>query len=102
MALNHQSSSLRSEPHWALRPWRRGRVHAPGGDELRHSLLQHRQRNRAERQDGVVEVALVELGAQLFLRLATMPADLQLAKLVRQGLPGPRDVAVDLSGDLVV
>jgi len=67
------------------------------GDELLHALLQDWQRNRAKRQDGVVEAPLVESGSKLLFRLAAMPADLQLAELVRQGLSGPRDVALDLS-----
>ena len=76
-------------------------VHAPVGNELRHSLVEHRQRHRPEGQDGIVEVSLVKFGAQLLFRLATMPADLQLAKLVRQRLPRPRDVALDLGRDLM-
>src|SRR5262245_18682295 len=85
-------------PPWR---WRRVRVRAAVCDELRHSLLQHRQRNRAEREDGVMKLPLVELRAQLLLGLATMAANLELAKFVRQRLTGPCDVALDLSRDLV-
>ncbi len=72
------------------------RVHTVIGDKLRHPLLQHRQWHRPERQNRIVKVPLIKSGAQLFLRLATVPADLQLAKLVGQRLPGPCDVALDL------
>src|SRR5688572_8273980 len=81
---------------------RRGRRLRPAGsDELRHPLFEDGQGNGTERQDGVVEVSLVELGAQLLLRFATMAADLHLTEFVGQRLAWPCDVALDLSRDLM-
>ncbi len=39
---------------------------------------------------------------ELFLGFTAVPADLQLAELVGEGLSGPGDVAFDLGGDLVL
>ncbi len=63
-------------------------------DELDHALLEHGQRNRAERLDRIVELALVELRPELLFRLAAMPANLQLPELVGQRLSGPGNVAL--------
>ena len=49
-----------------------------------------------------MELALVELLAERRLRFAPVPADLQLADLVGEGLGRPGDVALDLGGDLVL
>ena len=43
-----------------LRRCRSRLVHTAISDELRHPLLQHRQRHRSERQNGIVEAALVK------------------------------------------
>src|SRR5688500_10372439 len=95
-----RSRALLGEP--VLPRWRRRRIHAAVGDELRHALFEDRQRHRAERENRVVEAPLVELRAELLFRLAAVPADLQLTELVREGLAGPRDVALDLGRDLVL
>src|SRR4051812_37071263 len=71
-------------------------------DEGVHPLLQHRQRNRAKREDRIVEAAFVELWSKGRLRLLSKAKDRDLAELVRQRLAGPADVAVDLGLDFVL
>src|SRR4030095_12874938 len=72
------------------------------GDERRHVLLEYRQRHRPDRENGVVKAALIEFRAELLFGLASMTADLQLAKLVGQRLSRPRDITIDFGGDLVL
>src|SRR5690625_2303312 len=100
------SRALSPKPgHWATGwPWSlgSGRGGLALGDEGADLLFQHRQRDRAQAQDGMVEGRQVEVVAQFRLGFATQLPDLQLAQLVAQGLGGPGDVAVDLGGDLVL
>src|SRR5690606_30744702 len=94
------SFPLRSRAPGLGRP-RSGRLRArrdPGVD----LLLEHRQRHRPEREDGVVEGAQVELRSEYLLRARAQFDDADLAELVTQRLAGPGDVAVDLGLDLVL
>src|SRR5262245_3452416 len=62
------------------------------GDVIVDQALEHRQRHRAVLEHDVVEVADVELRAQLLLRLLAQLEDLQHADLVRERLPRVIDV----------
>src|SRR3954471_6621827 len=62
--------------------------------------FQERERQRPRPQDGVVEGAEVEGGAEGFFGAGAEGADLELADLVGAGLAGPADVAVYLGSDV--
>jgi hypothetical protein len=70
------------------------------GDELGHALLHHRQRDRADGQNGIVKAPLIESWAEFLFGLSAMTTDLQLAELVGQRLSRPRDAAIDFGGGL--
>src|SRR5438445_10705785 len=61
-----------------------------------HLALDRRHRQRPERQQAIVEGLEGEGSPLAFGRLPPPARDLELADLVRAGLPGPRDVAIDL------
>src|SRR5688572_6026772 len=89
------SRSLLSLRGGGQRP--RFRLRHVGADEL----VEGGEGNGAVGKDGVVERAEVEAIAELLLRVRPQLADLPLAHLVAEGLPRPRDVAVDLGRHLV-
>src|SRR5689334_21593452 len=61
-----------------------------------HLALECRHRERPERQQTIVEVFEREGGAPPLGGLPAPAGDLELADLVRAGLPRPGDVTVDL------
>src|SRR5688572_33267841 len=63
--------------------------------------IENSERNRAGAEDLVVERAHVERITQLVRGEVAQLANLELSDLVREGLPRPRDVAIDLDGDVV-
>ncbi len=71
------------------------------GDEVVDLALERRQRERAVREDRIVEVAHVESFAEFLLGARSELADLHETEVVAQRLSGPRDVAVDLGRHLV-
>ena len=77
------------------------RTRSTVGDERVNALLQHRQRHRSHMQDGVVEVADIELRPQRFFGPRACFLDRHLAQVVRQGLARPRDVAIHFGLDFV-
>src|SRR5712664_603843 len=64
--------------------------------------LEETQRDRALLQDGVVEGADIEFGAEAALGFGAQLADFELAEFVGQRLAGPDDVAVDLNRDVLI
>src|SRR5882724_9565127 len=73
-----------------------------GVDPMLDVRLQETQRDRTLLQDRFVEGADVELAGQLALGFGAQFADLELAKLVGQGLARPHDVAIDLDRDVLI
>src|SRR6185503_6050105 len=67
-----------------------------------HSVFEDGQRHRAERENCVVESALVELRPERRLGLLAQLEDGQLAELVGERLSRPADVAVDLGLHLML
>src|ERR1700733_14027553 len=72
------------------------------GNEALDAGLQHRQRHRAELEHRVVEGADVESLSECLLSPRPSLKDGALAEVVRERLPGPGDVAVDLGADLAL
>jgi len=64
--------------------------------------LQEAQRDRALLQDSIVEGADVELTGEAALGFGAQLSNLELAKLVGQGLARPHDVAIDLDRDVLI
>src|SRR5689334_3651285 len=60
------------------------------------------ERDGAVSEDDVVEFALVEFGAEFFFGEGAEFTNLELANFVGQRLTGPRDVAVDFDGDVLI
>ena len=58
--------------------------------------------NRAELEHSIVESADVEFRSERFLCLFASAHDRELAHIIREGLPGPRDVTVHLGFDLML
>src|SRR5262245_38851837 len=65
-------------------------------------LPEHAHRDRTVFQYAIVESANIKARTQLFFRLRAELENLHLADLVRQRLPGPRDVAVNLGDDVLL
>src|SRR5579864_6014920 len=72
------------------------------GDETVDARLEHRQRDRAEREHRVVEGADIEALPERLLRVGTSLEDGALPEIVGQCLPRPGDVAVHLGADLAL
>src|SRR5262249_10780863 len=90
----------RPAPTFSRRPPGNLNTRSGAGGLLVHEALQHAEGDRAERQEPVVEGAEVELRTQTALGAGAELADLRLADLVGERLPGPGDVAVALALDL--
>src|SRR6266404_1296023 len=73
-----------------------------GVEPMLDMWLKEAQRNGALLQDGVVEGADVEFGAEAALGFGAQLADFELAEFVGQRLAGPDDVAIDFDGDVLV
>src|SRR5215471_6957138 len=66
---------------------------------LVRACVEHIEWQRTTVEHGVVKLADVEFGAKLFLSAFAKFPELQLAKLVAEGLGRPRDVAVGFTLD---
>ena len=64
--------------------------------------FQNVERDRSVFENSVVKFALVEFWPKLFFRKGAEFADFELADFVGEGLAGPRDVAVNLYGDVLI
>src|SRR5258708_12422964 len=73
-----------------------------GVDPMLDMRLEETQRDRALLQDGVVEDADIEFGAEAALGFGTQLADFELDEFVGQRLAGPDDVTVDFDGDVLI
>src|ERR1700689_1223983 len=69
-------------------------------DPRSNLLVENIERQRTLSQHRIVEFADVEFRAQLAFRALAQLENLHLAELVGQRLPGPRDIAVNLAGDV--
>src|ERR1051326_5016536 len=69
------------------------------GDPACDSLIEHIERKAAAAEDGVVELALIEMRAELLRRALAQLANLQLAELVAARLRRRRDVTICLRLD---
>ena len=78
---------------------RRSRRHFSRAATQRSSSLEHRERQRAVREQRGVKGARVEARSAPLLRV-TLDRRNSSADLVRERLPGDRDVAIDLGRDL--
>src|ERR1700733_707035 len=88
----HLLPKIESDSAWSLR------LGQPSVDVR----LQNVEGNGAGLQHGVVEFADVECRALLLLGFRSQLSNFELAELVREGLTGPDDVAIDFDGDVLI
>src|SRR2546425_12912591 len=89
---------IRRPPRSTLFPYTtlfRSRRRRRSGDVLLDLELKELQRQGAVAQDGVVEIANVELVPELLLGFFAQLQNFALAHLVRQSLARPGNVAID-------